>query len=107
MSCVAATSSHCRQEHQGPPQDVRAGCDRSASRAPSPARGPYLVRWVALSTMTEMPNAKNRLSEADYRTAAYDLGTFTDRPFNDAGLLDAAKRAERDRTEVGGLDTGS
>jgi len=56
--------------------------------------GPYLVRWVALSTTTEMPNAKNRLSEANYRTAAYDLATFTDGPFNDAGLLDAAKRAE-------------
>jgi hypothetical protein len=68
--------------------------------------GPYLVRWVALSTTTAMPNAQNRLSEADYRTAAYDLVTFTDQPFNDAGLLDAAKRAERDQTEVGSLDTG-
>jgi hypothetical protein len=67
--------------------------------------GPYLVRWVALSTTTEMPNAKNRLSEANHRTAPYDLGTFSDQPFNDPGLLDAADRAEHDRAEVGGLDT--
>ena len=67
--------------------------------------GPYLIRWVALSTTTEMPNAKNRLTEANSRTAPYDLGTFSDRPFNDPGLLDAADRAEHDRAEVGGLDT--
>jgi hypothetical protein len=68
--------------------------------------GPYLVRWVALSTTTQMPNAKNRLSEANYRTAAYDLGAFTDQPFNDADLLDAATRLDHDRTELGGLDKG-
>jgi hypothetical protein len=68
--------------------------------------GPYLVRWVALSTTTQMPNAKNRLSEANYRTAPYDLGAFTDQPFNDPDLLDAANRLEHDRAKVGGLDTG-
>jgi hypothetical protein len=57
--------------------------------------GPYLVRWVALSTTTEMPNAKNRLTEANHRTAAYDPSLFTDRPFDDPDMVDAAARAER------------
>lgn len=56
--------------------------------------GPYLVRWVALSTTTAMPNAKNRLHEAGYRTASYDPARFTDRAFDDPDLVDAAARAE-------------
>jgi len=68
--------------------------------------GPYLLRWVALSTTTEMPNAKNRLSEANYHTAPYDLAAFTDRPFNDPGLLDAASRLDQDRAAAGGADSG-
>ena len=68
--------------------------------------GPYVLRYVALSTTTQMPNAKNRLVDANYRTAPYDLAAFTDRPFNDPGLLDAANRLEHDRAEVGGLDAG-
>ena len=89
---------------------VAGGGRRPNARATRLSRRPGALardRSAFPFTNQEMPNAKNRLSEADYRTAAYDLGTFTDRPFNDAGLLDAAKRAERDRTEVGGLDTGS
>jgi hypothetical protein len=58
-------------------------------------------------TTTQMPNAKNRLTEANHQTAAYDLGSFTDRPFNDPGLLDASERLEHELAEVGGLDTGS
>jgi hypothetical protein len=58
--------------------------------------GPYLLRWVALSTTTAMPNAKNRLVEAGHVTGAYALAAFTDRPFDDPELLDAAARAERD-----------
>ena len=54
-----------------------------------------------------MPNAKNRLVEANYRTAPYDLASFTDQPFNDPGLLDAAARLERDQGALGGLDAGS
>ncbi len=57
--------------------------------------GPYTLRWVALSTTTEMPNAKNRLSEASYRTASYDPALFTDRPFDDPDMVDAAARADR------------
>lgn len=67
--------------------------------------GPYLVRWVALSTTTQMPNAKNRLTEANHLTAPYDLESFTDQPFDDPGLLDAANRLEHDLAEAGGLDT--
>lgn len=63
--------------------------------------GPYLVRWVALSTTTQMPNAKNRLVAASYRTAAYDLTSFTDRPFDDPDLLDASERLEHDLAELG------
>jgi uncharacterized protein DUF4784 len=68
--------------------------------------GAYVLRWVALSTTTQMPNAKNRLREANYRTASYDLAGFTDQPFNDADLLDAATRLDHDRAAGGGLDTG-
>lgn len=64
--------------------------------------GPYVLRWVALSTTTRMPNAKNRLVEANYRTAAYDVAAFTDQPFNDVGLLDAATRLDRDLAAGGG-----
>jgi hypothetical protein len=53
-----------------------------------------------------MPNAKNRLRQANYRTAPYGLAAFTDQPFNDAGLLDAATRLEQDDAGVGGLDAG-
>ncbi len=68
--------------------------------------GPYLLRWVALSTTTEMPNAKNRLADANYPTAPYDLAAFTERPFNDPDLLDAANRLERDGAGIDGLDSG-
>lgn len=57
--------------------------------------GPYVVRWVALSTTTEMPNAKNRLFEANHRTATYDPTLFTDRAFDDPDMVDAADRAAR------------
>jgi len=68
--------------------------------------GPYVLRWVALSTTTEMPNAKNRLREASYRTAPYDPAAFTAQPFNDPNLLDAATRLEGDAAAAGGLDGG-
>jgi hypothetical protein len=66
--------------------------------------GPYVLRWVALSTTTRMPNAKNRLREANYRTAPYDLAAFTDRPFDDADLLDAATRLDHDRGAIDGAE---
>jgi len=68
--------------------------------------GPYLLRWVALSTTTRMPNAKNRLSEARHLTAPYDLARFTDRPFDDPALLDASERLEHDLAQAGAPDTG-
>jgi hypothetical protein len=67
--------------------------------------GPYLVRYVALSTTTAMPNAKNRVVENAYVTAAYHATSFSEREFGDPGLLDAAKRVEGDGL-VGGLQRG-
>jgi hypothetical protein len=68
--------------------------------------GPYLLRFVALSTTTEMPNAKNRLLENAWVTQAFRAAAFTDQPFNDPALLDAADRLERDGGGIGGLEAG-
>jgi hypothetical protein len=57
--------------------------------------GPYVLKYVALSTAGRMPNAKSRLVEDVHVTQAYPLTVFTDRPFGDPGLLDAAARLER------------
>lgn len=56
--------------------------------------GPYVLRFVGLSTTTEMPNAKNRLVENAYVTQAYGVDVFSDRPFDDPNLLDAANRLQ-------------
>jgi hypothetical protein len=56
--------------------------------------GPYLLRFVALATTTAMPNAKNRVVENAYVTAPYRAADFSDAPYDDPGLLDAAKRLE-------------
>jgi hypothetical protein len=69
------------------------------------ADGPYLVRYVALSTTSAMPNAKNRVQENAYLTAAYRASAFTDQPYNDPALIDAADRLERD-TIARGLEAG-
>jgi len=58
--------------------------------------GPYLLRFLALSTTTAMPNAKNRLVENPHRTASYRFTQFNPAPFDDPDLLDAADRLERD-----------
>ena len=58
--------------------------------------GPYLLRFVALSTTTAMPNAKNRLVENAHLTGAYRAVQFRAAPFDDPDLLDAADRMERD-----------
>ena len=68
--------------------------------------GPYVLRYVALSTTTQMPNAKNRLAEWVHVTAAYHATDFTDQPFNDPDLLDAAQRLEQDGLK-GGLEAGT
>ena len=67
--------------------------------------GPYVLRYVALSTTTQMPNAKNRLAEWVHVTKAYRATEFTDQPFQDPDLLDAAERLERDNLK-GGLEAG-
>jgi uncharacterized protein DUF4784 len=56
--------------------------------------GPYVLRFVALSTTTSMPNAKNRLVENAYVTQRYTAAGFSDRPFNDPNLLETAERLE-------------
>lgn len=56
--------------------------------------GPYLLRFLALSTTTRMPNAKNRLVENAHRTGSYRFVQFSEAPFNDPDLLDAAARMD-------------
>lgn len=68
--------------------------------------GPYLVRNLALSTASAMPNAKNRVARDVHVTAAYRATQFTDAAFGDPDLLDAAERVERDAPALGGLEAG-
>ena len=68
--------------------------------------GPYLVRNVALSTSSAMPNAKNRLADRAHLTGAYAASRFSDAPYDDPELLDAADRVERDSGALGGLEAG-
>jgi hypothetical protein len=56
--------------------------------------GPYLLRFVALSTTTHMPNAKNRLIEDAHLTGPYRAAQFNPAPFDDPNLLDAADRLD-------------
>jgi hypothetical protein len=56
------------------------------------ADGPYVLRYAALSTVTGMPNAKNRLVENAHVTNAYRAAEFADQPYDDPDLLDAARR---------------
>ena len=57
--------------------------------------GPYVLRYVALSTTTSMPNAKNRLVENAYLTSSYHAADFSDQPFDDPALISDAERLER------------
>lgn len=68
--------------------------------------GPYLLRWAALSTTTAMPNAMNRPLENGWTTGAYRASAFTDRPFGDPALLEAAERIERDTPGLQPLEAG-
>jgi hypothetical protein len=67
--------------------------------------GPFVLRYVALSTTSEMPNAKNRVVENAYATGPYQVSAFSDRPFDDPQLLEAAKRIEDDPMP-GGVESG-
>jgi hypothetical protein len=44
--------------------------------------------------------------ENAYVTGAYRVASFSDAPFNDPGLLDAADRVERGAGGLAGLDAG-
>jgi hypothetical protein len=54
--------------------------------------GPYLLRFVVL---TKMPDTKLQSAENALLTRAYKFTEFSDQPFNDPELLDAADRIER------------
>ncbi|MEW6268774.1 MAG: hypothetical protein AB1689_05685 [Thermodesulfobacteriota bacterium] len=58
--------------------------------------GPYLLRYVALSTTTAMPNAKSRVLENAFVTRAHRATAFSADGFDDPELLEAADRLERD-----------
>jgi hypothetical protein len=60
------------------------------------ADGPYVVLSLALSTTGEMPNQKNDVVVNAHVTKPYDVAQFSDRPFNDPDLLDAAARLDAD-----------
>jgi len=66
--------------------------------------GPYVVRSAALSTTGEMPNQKNDVLEFAYMTRPYPVAQFSDKPFNDPDLLDAAARLEADARFTRGLE---
>lgn len=67
--------------------------------------GPYVLRSVALSTTGEMPNQMNDVAENAYTTAAYRAAQFSDQPFGDPELLEAAERLEAEAPlAVGGLE---
>jgi hypothetical protein len=57
--------------------------------------GAYVLRYVALSTTTSMPHAKNHLAENAYVTAPYHAADFSDRSFDDPVLISDAERLER------------
>lgn len=73
--------------------------------------GPYVLKYLSLSTTTEMPNCKNRLAQNVYTTAKYNAADFTDQPFNEPGLLGNVTRGEGSqavqKTSVGALQSGA
>ncbi|MEO6026286.1 MAG: hypothetical protein ABIR79_05410 [Candidatus Binatia bacterium] len=70
--------------------------------------GPYLVSSVALSTTGEMPNQKNDVATNAHVTKSYPVTAFSERPFNDPALLDAAARLRADAPAgIGGVEAGS
>jgi hypothetical protein len=57
---------------------------------------PYLLRYLALSTTTEMPNAKSPMVTNAHLTQRYAAAQLTNEPFNQPDLMEAADRLERD-----------
>ena len=67
--------------------------------------GPYALASAALSTTGEMPNQKNDVAWNPYVTKPYPAAAFSEKTYDDAGLLDAAARL-RAEAPVGGLEAG-
>jgi hypothetical protein len=57
--------------------------------------GPYVLRYLVLSTTSTMPNSMNRPLENAHVTAPYRAISFTSRPFDDPQLLEEARRLLR------------
>ena len=58
--------------------------------------GPFRLGTLALSTTSTMPNALNDLVENAHVTRAYRLEQMRREPFGNPGLIESAKRLERD-----------
>lgn len=58
--------------------------------------GPFRLGTLALSTTSTMPNALNDLVENAHVTRAYRLDQMRREPFGNPGLIESAKRLERD-----------
>jgi hypothetical protein len=56
--------------------------------------GPYVLASAALSTTSEMPNQKNEVLYNAYTTTRYSATQFSDEPFDDPDLIQAAERLE-------------
>jgi hypothetical protein len=70
------------------------------------ADGPYLLRSVALSTTGEMPNQKNDVAENAFTTRPYRVAQFSEQPFDDPDLLEAARRLDADTPFAPTLEAG-
>jgi hypothetical protein len=57
--------------------------------------GPYLLRSIGLSSLTQFPAVKGPLARRVHITDTYAANGFTDRSFDDPDLLEAADRIEQ------------
>ncbi len=60
------------------------------------ASGPFKLATASLATVTQMPNAMGPVLLNSFTTKAYELASFTSKPFNDPLLIDAARRLQLD-----------
>ena len=58
--------------------------------------GPYVLKSLAVATVGEMPNQKNRVLKNAHTTSPYRATDFTDEPYEDPDMNDAARRAAGD-----------
>jgi hypothetical protein len=70
------------------------------------ADGPYQLRSVALSTTGEMPNQKNDVAVNAFTTRPYRVAQFSEQPFDDPDLLEAARRLDADTPFAPTLEAG-